>query len=430
MIALLADSALRTLLVAGIAALVLGASRVRNPYALKSAWIAVLGVGLLMPLLLHWIPWRLGAAPMSAAVLPAISVAGAAASVSGTSRLVIDGLYAAVSLALLGRMALGIGRMWRVRRRAARLEQSWLGQNGLERSGAGRLDARVSASLACPVTFGSTVLLPPDCRDWSRAKQAAVLVHERSHVEQRDAYIHWLALLHAAVFWFNPLAWWLLRRLMALAEQTSDAAVLRQGGDRSEYASVLLEFARAGSRLRPVPQIAGGSSVARRIEQIVSGAPVHSRIPAWKRAALIGLTLPAAAIGASLWRSSLAQPTAAQASAALAGTAQESAAQPSAAQPGAAPASSSEPKVVSWRDLQGFYPRKAARAGIEGFVRVAVTLDGAGRPTGVAILSEQPAGYGFGSEASRAVAYGAFRFSNPTGLPASLVFNVKFALHR
>lgn len=425
MIALLADSALRTLLVAGIAALVLCASRVRNPYALKSAWTAVLGVGLLMPLLLHWIPWRLGAAPMSAAVLPAISVAGAAASVSGTSRLVIDGLYAAVSLALLGRMALGIGRMWRVRRRAARLERSWLEQNGLERSGAGRLDARVSVSLASPVTFGSTVLLPPDCRDWSRAKQAAVLVHERSHVEQRDAYIHWLALLHAAVFWFNPLAWWLLRRLMALAEQTSDAAVLRQGGDRSEYASVLLEFARAGSRLRPVSQIAGGSSVARRIEQIVSGAPVHSRIPAWKRAALIGLALPAAAIGASLWRPSLAQPGAAQASAALAGTAQESAAQPS-----AAPASSSEPKVVSWSDLQGFYPRKAARAGIEGFVRVAVTLDRAGRPTGVAILSEQPAGYGFGSEASRAVTYGAFRFSNPTGLPASLVFNVKFALHR
>ena len=64
MIALVVDSALRTLLVAGVAGVVLGALRVRNPYVLKTLWTAVLSVGLLMPLLLHC---RIITAPISSA---------------------------------------------------------------------------------------------------------------------------------------------------------------------------------------------------------------------------------------------------------------------------------------------------------------------------------------------------------------------------
>ncbi len=429
MIALLVDSALRTAIVAGVVAAWLVALRVRNPYIVKPLWTAVLAVGLLMPLLIEGLAWRGLPAPIAATAPSGLSVAATAVWVDGVSRHVLEGvyaLYAGVSLALLGRLALSIGRMCAVRRRAVRLDRGWL-----EPSCTDRLDVRLSARLASPVTFGSTILLPASCRGWPEAKRRSVLLHERSHVEQRDAYIRWLGLLHAAVFWFSPLAWWLSRHLTALAEQTSDEAVLRAGGDRLDYASLLLEFARVGARHRPVAAMAGGG-VARRIERIVSGAPLHSRVSVRRRAVVVSLALPVAVLIASLWRPIVARSDAPLPSAALPGAAQPGAAQPGAAQPGAsraAQASADPAKIVAWVGLERYYPRRARRAGIEGVVKLAVRLDRAGLPAGVTVLSEQPAGHGFAAAASKA-AQSAFRYRNPTGSPTTLVFDVKFALQR
>ncbi len=386
MIALVVDSAVRTLLVAGVAGLVLGALRVRNPYLLKTLWTAVLGLGLLMPLLLHC---RIITAPISSVVLTAMSVASPVASVPATPRSVLEAAYAAVSLMLLGRWAFGIGQMCLVRRGAVRLE----------RHSVGREDVRMTASLASPVTFGSTILLPADYPSWPKAKRSAVLIHERTHVEQRDCYVQWLARVHAAVFWFSPLAWWLARHLAVLAEQTSDEAVLRENADRTAYASLLLEFAQARAAARPAVAMSGGG-VARRIERIISGRPLSAGISAWKKAALVGVLLPTMVWAASSWGPGMTQP-----------------------------ASADPPTVTSWGQLDHYYPRRAQRAGIEGSVRLAVTLDRAGRPTHVVVLSEQPAGYGFGAAASLAAGT-AFRYRNPSSRTAQLVLNVKFALNR
>ena len=45
-----------------------------------------------------------------------------------------------------------------------------------------------------------------------------MLAHEVSHVERHDALTQRLALIHRAIFWFSPLAWWLERKLAAVAE--------------------------------------------------------------------------------------------------------------------------------------------------------------------------------------------------------------------
>ena len=58
------------------------------------------------------------------------------------------------------------------------------------------------------------------------AKLDAVIAHEVSHVVRRDALTQRLSLLHRAIFWFSPLAWWLDRHLAELAEQASDEAAL------------------------------------------------------------------------------------------------------------------------------------------------------------------------------------------------------------
>jgi hypothetical protein len=88
-------------------------------------------------------------------------------------------------------------------------------------------------------------MLPDDWTQWSPAQLDAVLLHEREHARRRDPLIQWFALLNRAVFWFHPLAWWLERRLAALAEDACDAAVLARGHQPAEYCEYLLSLARA-----------------------------------------------------------------------------------------------------------------------------------------------------------------------------------------
>ena len=97
-----------------------------------------------------------------------------------------------------------------------------------------------SAACASPVTWMASpvVILPETWHEWSSSKLDAVLAHEQAHVRRRDPLVQWLALLNRAVFWFHPIAWWLERRLTALAEQTWDDAVLDRGHNRRTTRSI------------------------------------------------------------------------------------------------------------------------------------------------------------------------------------------------
>jgi beta-lactamase regulating signal transducer with metallopeptidase domain len=99
--------------------------------------------------------------------------------------------------------------------------------------------------IAVPVTMGvlrPVILLPSDWREWEDAKIEAVIAHEMSHVVRRDTLTQHFSLLHRAIFWFSPLAWWLDRHLAELAERASDEAALSCGTNSSDYAKVLLGF--------------------------------------------------------------------------------------------------------------------------------------------------------------------------------------------
>jgi beta-lactamase regulating signal transducer with metallopeptidase domain len=99
--------------------------------------------------------------------------------------------------------------------------------------------------ISVPVVIGVSdpaILLPANWREWDEGELAAVLAHEVSHVERHDALAQRLALIHRAIFWFSPLAWWLERHLAELSEQASDDAALAGGADRTRYAETLLGF--------------------------------------------------------------------------------------------------------------------------------------------------------------------------------------------
>jgi TonB family protein len=378
------------------AALVL--ARARNPYLLKTVWSAVLLASVCMPVLM-----RAHVAPVVHApeyVLTLLGTGGA----DGQPRLVsvwsaASACYALVALTLLWRYGSNWFRMARIRREAGVLRRDWT--TGL--------DVRVSQQLSSPATFGSTILLPQDFTHWSEPKLQAVMAHERSHVSHRDCYLLWLARLHTSVFWFNPLAWWMQRRLALLTETISDEAAAEAIGDRPEYAQILLDFAQR-QPASPVATAIARPAISARIDRILSG--VGLSVPKRShRLAVIAVLVPM--VGAA------AVP--------MQGSAPDVSNQ-NATTPNSGP-DPLAPRITSWgglAELQKYYPPEAKRQHVEGIVAITVTLDGDSRPTDTQIVSEDPPDMGFG-DAAAALAQ-TMQYSNPTGQPVQFTFKVKFAL--
>ncbi|MCP5116538.1 MAG: M56 family metallopeptidase, partial [bacterium] len=207
----------------------------------------------------------------------------------------IAGLIYSTGLILLsGRLILGLWFRRRFLRGATVIE------GGLLESSATRV----------PVTLGwvsPRIILPLEWRSWEGWKLRAVLAHERAHVRRRDALIGLLASLNVAIYWFHPLAWWLLRRVAVLAEQASDDAAICETGDARRYAEVVLEVARKAAGVRRLEwaaiSMAGSRRLEGRIDRILdSTRDIVPQLTARQRTLLLacGVPLVVLAIGVQL----------------------------------------------------------------------------------------------------------------------------------
>ena len=118
-----------------------------------------------------------------------------------------------------------------------------------------------------PMTLGSRILLPTSAKQWSEQRLEAVLLHERAHVERRDSLISLAGELACAVYWFHPLAWLVERRARLERERACDDAVLTAGVAPCEYASAIVDVARA-TRTMAMP-MAAPSQLETRITAIL-----------------------------------------------------------------------------------------------------------------------------------------------------------------
>lgn len=95
------------------------------------------------------------------------------------------------------------------------------------------------------------IVLPADFEHrYDATERALILAHEMMHARRRDGWWCLLAQAAAAVFWFHPLAWWLLSALRHDQELACDAAVLREhGAQRRSYANAMLKTQSAAFAL-------------------------------------------------------------------------------------------------------------------------------------------------------------------------------------
>ena len=105
----------------------------------------------------------------------------------------------------------------------------------------------VTDQVEIPATVGvfrPAVLLPLRADSWLDDRRQAVLLHELVHVVRFDWATRMIARLARAAYWFNPLAWWAVRRLDLEQELACDEEVLALGTGASDYACHLLGIAR------------------------------------------------------------------------------------------------------------------------------------------------------------------------------------------
>jgi hypothetical protein len=293
MLAILAESALRSLLLGGVVWIGLNLLRLRNPHVHMTSWAMVLVASLSMPLLMHWTTVTVTLDPLPLPVAETLWPSGLAlpeplrtsfasefvpgAAFGETDHAInwwalATAIYVAVAGMLLLRLAVGIGLTWRLTAAAKPIREPW----------AADIDVRVSHLIGGPVTFGSTILLPPQCLGWNLQKRQAVLAHEGAHVANRDFYLLLVASLNRAVFWFSPFAWWQLARLAELAEIISDARALEVVEDKLSYAEILLDLVQHVRRAPAALEMARACTLRARVERILAASKTPAKL-GWRK---------------------------------------------------------------------------------------------------------------------------------------------------
>ena len=354
---ILADAAARSLLLGCFVAASLAVFRVRAVLTKLLAWRGVLFAALAMPLLIASfpavnlivpvpnfeptvavskpaVPQAVAAAPAPSAAPVALAAATQGADPQSAKRettampatapaaqmrlgiawpILAAAAYLAIALAFVVRLAIGIRLGARLQDAATPLRDVATLENLSAASRAAGLRAiprlAESPTLSVPLMLGvrePVILLPSSWRQWDPEEFAAVLAHEVSHVARRDALLQRLVLIHRAIFWFSPLAWWLDRHLARLSEHASDEAALAGGVDRTRYAETLLGFF---AELEAAPErvwwqgvsMAKAGQAERRVERILTWSSAMSNKVT--KALVVGLAVcavPVVALTASL----------------------------------------------------------------------------------------------------------------------------------
>lgn len=257
------------------------------------------------------------------------------------------------------------------------------------------------ANVGSPLVWGwlrPTILMPRAAEAWPKERWLLAVAHEQSHIDRGDLWTSVVAVLAEAVYWFNPLIWWLTARMREEQELACDERVLEQGSDQIAYAELLV--AAAGmSEFGPLGcHITGGRSkggmMERRLQTILNWkrAATWSRTKQWT--ALFGCVL-------CLTAGSLI---------ALADEA-----------PYKIGGDVSAPQVISKQEPQ--YTKQAKDAKIQGEVLLGIVITSDGLPTKIHVVKSLDPG--LDEKAIEAVSAWRFKPAEKAGKPVPVSANIE-----
>jgi len=206
----------------------------------------------------------------------------------------VAAVYLVGVLAMLGRLALGLGGGRRLRRRSQPVQESQL-LAALARQ-VKALGLSFTPAVACcrqavvPTVVGvlrPTILLPLSLASGLSPEQVeALLSHELAHIRRCDHLVNLVQRVIEALLFFHPAVWFISRGIRAEREHCCDDLVVAAGGEAAAYADSLVrvaELSRPAVRKRRA--LAGAtlhatgraSALGRRILRLL-GEPPHERM--------------------------------------------------------------------------------------------------------------------------------------------------------
>jgi uncharacterized protein YjbI with pentapeptide repeats/beta-lactamase regulating signal transducer with metallopeptidase domain len=199
--------------------------------------------------------------------------------VSRTLAFGVVGIWAlGASIGLIG-LAASVARVRGLKRRSSPLdgtladELPWLTEAGPGRE----IYLRLSYETETPVAIGfrrPVILIPTELAnaDGLSAIESLIL-HEHAHLRRNDDWTNLLQRAIERVFWFNPIVWFVGRRIALEREIASDDAVVEKTGEAHAYATSLWKLVRE-MRMPEHAVVAPGALLTRkqitvRIEQLL-----------------------------------------------------------------------------------------------------------------------------------------------------------------
>jgi len=370
---------LQVILLVAVGTILPALFRLRAPRVLLAYWQGLLVICLVLPVLQPWRPPVVGTSIADGTVSISIQgVQAGAAELHAWLYPLIAGVLLVGLLVRLAWLALGLGRLRAIRRTARAF-------NPLP-DGVRELQSRLGVSpawyltpgLESPATFGlrpPSILLPERFPSLDEAFQRAIAGHELLHVVRGDWILNLAEEIILTVFWFHPAVAWVVNRIRLSREQAVDAEVVRLINARKPYMSALLEIAGGspGPALGAAPTFLKERQLAQRIEMLVKEVTVSKPRLFLSLTAIVGLLTLAGGVG--VWAFPLRAP--AQAAA------------------GSQPAGkeippSDDAAIQPVTRVRPVYPVEAKKAGIQGMVKLRVTINNDGSVMDIQMLSGPP----------------------------------------
>jgi TonB family protein len=292
-------------------------------------WVAAIFSAALLPLFsLVLPPWQPAFAARLASSLPALSHNIVDAGGSNGTRVVFHAQSIETTTLTLERalplvwLAGAIVCLWStargltvsIRSRSRRVDcrndrlQAMLTKVGGELRCRRKIQIGQSIDECTPMTWGALrphILLPHSAEYWPDSRLRVVLAHEFAHVQRLDWLVQSAVQAVCSLYWFNPLFWIAASRIHRESEQACDDAVLRLGVDARDYATHLLEIARAFRQPRPVwgVTMARQSGLEKRFAVLLRSKmnreAIGSKKTVFVAAAALGVVIPLAAFQVS-----------------------------------------------------------------------------------------------------------------------------------
>lgn len=228
-----------------------------------------------------------------------------------------------------------------------------------------------SAQIDAPITWGvlrPEIVLPKHWPSWSMPKLNAVLAHEHAHVTRRDTLTLVLCNFICSVFWFQPLVWWVRRRVQLEAEQACDDSVVRRGLSALSYAQQLVEIAKAQRSSRAALAMATPHTLPPRIHALLDRSTHRESITMKYQFKVTILVLSVVGLLSTIDANADKQ---------LSGD-------------GLSVASGTDADLMPLVKVSPIYPADARQQGIEGFVEVEFVVNATGRIEDAKIVEASP----------------------------------------